>query len=104
MKTFGLRLESLREKYGSTKKALSLKLGFTPNVYGSYEREERRPSLETLVKLAEIYNDSLDYLIRGMEHTKEAKEEIKDVYEVLALFEENKDRKSTRLNSSHVAI
>jgi|SRR5690625_78277 len=89
MKQFGLRLENLREKYGYTKKELSLKLGFTPNVYGSYEREERRPSLETLVKLAEIYNVSLDYLIRGMEHTKEAKEEIKVVYEVLALFEEN---------------
>lgn len=88
MDKFGLRLENLREKHGYTKKEISLMLGFSPNVYGTYEREERRPSLETLVNLAEIYNVSLDYLIRGTEYTKEAQEEIKIVYELLSLFEE----------------
>lgn len=63
----GLRLENLREKRGLTKIDLSLRLGFSANVYGSYEREERRPSLETMVKLADIFNVSLDYLIRGEE-------------------------------------
>lgn len=68
MNNFGLRLENLREKSGYSKKEMSLLLGFTPNVYGSYEREERRPSLETLVKLAGIFDVSLDYLITGEEN------------------------------------
>lgn len=64
---FGKRLENLREEYGYTKKEVSYQLGFTANVYGSYERGERRPSLETIIKLADMYSVSLDYLIRGEE-------------------------------------
>jgi len=65
MESFGQRLENLRESLGYTKKDVSLKLDFTANVYGSYERGERRPSLETLIKLADMFETSLDYLIRG---------------------------------------
>lgn len=65
MKGFELRLENLREKHGYSKKEMSSKLGFTNNVYGSYERGVRRPSLETTIKLADIYDVSIDYLIRG---------------------------------------
>lgn len=68
---FGRRLENLREKNGYTKKEISYKLGFTANVYGSYERGDRRPSLETIIKLAELYDVSLDYLIRGKEYQNE---------------------------------
>jgi|SRR5699024_429439 len=68
MKGFGWRLENLREKSGYTKRDISLLLGFTANVYGSYEREDRRPALETIIKLADIYDVSLDYLIRGEEY------------------------------------
>lgn len=67
MEKFGKRLESLREKHDMTKKEVSFKLGFTANVYGSYERGDRRPSLETIIKLSDMYNVSIDYLIRGEE-------------------------------------
>lgn len=70
MSGFGLRLENLREKNGYTKKDISLMLGFTANVYGSYEREERRPTLETIIMLANIFDVSLDYLIRGEEYKR----------------------------------
>jgi len=65
MEDFGKRLENLRDKFGYSKRSLSQKLGFSPNVYGAYERGERRPSFETMVKIADIFNVSLDYLIRG---------------------------------------
>lgn len=71
MDNFGKRLENLREKSGYTKKEVSYKLGFTANVYGSYERGDRRPSLETIIELADIYDVSLDYLIRGKEYQNE---------------------------------
>lgn len=67
MDNFSKRLENLRDKHEYTKKEMSLKLGFTANVYGSYERGDRRPSLETIVKLADMFDVSLDYLIRGKE-------------------------------------
>ena len=69
MESFGQRLENLRESLGYTKKDVSLKLDFTANVYGSYERGERRPTLETLIKLADMFDTSLDYLIRGKQQS-----------------------------------
>lgn len=68
MNSFQRRLENLREKKGYSKKEISHKLGFTDNVYGSYERGERRPSFEALIKLADIFDVSLDFLIRGKEY------------------------------------
>lgn len=68
MGDFGRRLENLRDKTDYTKKEISLKLGFSPNVYGAYEREERGPSIETMIKLADLFDVSLDYLIRGEEY------------------------------------
>lgn len=78
MENFGLRLEKLRDVHGYTKKEVSLKLGFSANVYGSYERGERRPSLETLVKLAELYDTSIDYLIRGKEYNSKNRSNFED--------------------------
>lgn len=63
-----MRLAKLREESGLSKKEISMKLGFTANVFGTYEREERRPTLETLVKMADFFHVSLDYLIRGQEY------------------------------------
>jgi|SRR5690625_750702 len=90
MVRFGWRLENLREKTGYSKKEISLKLGFSANVYGSYEREERRPSLETIIKLAEIFDVSLDYLIRGEEHTSEdITRSYKAFLETINVFQSN---------------
>ncbi|MDQ0175377.1 helix-turn-helix domain-containing protein [Bacillus chungangensis] len=68
MEGFGQRLANLREKSGYSKKDISIMLGFTANVFGTYEREERRPSLETIIKIADFFDVSLDYLIRGKEY------------------------------------
>ncbi|WP_130860449.1 helix-turn-helix domain-containing protein [Gracilibacillus phocaeensis] len=90
MQGFGLRLENLRDKHGYTKRELSIMLGFTENVYGSYERGTRRPSLETMIKLSDIYHVSLDYLLRGeafhSNNQEQANEEI--LREVIQVFTE----------------
>lgn len=88
MKDFGLRLENLREKCGYMKYEVSEKLGFTANVYGSYEREERRPTMETLIQLADLYNVSLDYLIRGKEYTRDQNKNVEILQELITYFEE----------------
>ncbi|RDW21376.1 hypothetical protein CWR48_02935 [Oceanobacillus arenosus] len=38
MESFGRRLENLREKNGYSKKEVSIKLGYSENTYGNYER------------------------------------------------------------------
>ncbi len=88
VKDFGRRLENLREKSGYTKREISHILGYTPNVYGAYEREDRRPTMETMVKLADIFNVSLDYLIRGEEYQQKSEEysDIEQLKKVLNYF------------------
>nr|DAF74066.1 MAG TPA: helix-turn-helix XRE-family like protein [Caudoviricetes sp.] len=38
-------------------------IGCTQTIYSRYESGDREPSLTTLVKLADFYNVSLDYLV-----------------------------------------
>ncbi|MBO0993117.1 helix-turn-helix domain-containing protein [Bacillus sp. SD088] len=89
MESFEQRLENLRDKKGYSKKEMSHKLGFTDNVYGSYERGERRPSFEALIKLADIFDVSLDFLIRGTEYKEDSnltqnEKTVKDITNDLA--------------------
>ncbi|MCT1901903.1 helix-turn-helix domain-containing protein [Oceanobacillus sojae] len=88
MEEFGLRLQNLREKYDYSKTEMSSKLGFTDNVYGAYERGNRRPSLETIIQLADIFNVSIDYLIRGEEYKSKVEEIPEDVTQLLHIVKE----------------
>ncbi|WP_430790576.1 helix-turn-helix domain-containing protein [Virgibacillus flavescens] len=72
MNDLGRRLENLREKHGFYKKDVSSKLGFSENVYGSYERGERTPSIETVKELSILFETTTDYLITGKEHNTSA--------------------------------
>ena len=64
--TFGQRLRFLREKVGLTQTKFAEKLGFrTYHVVGRLERDERLPNVETLLKLHEICDVNLHWLITG---------------------------------------
>ena len=52
-----------------TQQELATKLGVTKSVVSYYELQERYPSPEVLIRLAQIFNVSTDYLL-GLE-TKE---------------------------------
>ncbi|MBP2258782.1 helix-turn-helix domain-containing protein [Virgibacillus alimentarius] len=59
------RLENLRDQAGYSQKDVSQILRFSDNTYGQYERGEHSPSVETFISLAQLYNTSLDYILRG---------------------------------------
>ncbi|WP_060678286.1 helix-turn-helix domain-containing protein [Virgibacillus halodenitrificans] len=90
MKGLGQRLENLRERSDYKQKEISALLGFTTNVYGMYEREERAPSLDTLVELADFFHVSVDYLLRGMEYSsEELPTDILDLKRLLKIYRKN---------------
>lgn len=66
----GERLRDLREEFNYDQKDLGEKLHITASAYGYYEQERNEPSLETLMKLAKIYNVSTDYLL-GLSDTRD---------------------------------
>ena len=56
------RLKDLREDADLKQYAVAQYLGIQQNVYSRYERGERTIPLHHLIKLADFYNVSLDYL------------------------------------------
>lgn len=55
-------LIKLRTNLGLTQKELAKKLEMTDKAYWSYESGRTEPNIETLIKLADYFDVSLDYL------------------------------------------
>ena len=68
MHEFGKRLRKLRREAELTQGQLAKVLGVVPSAVGKYERfPDAYPSIEVLIKIAEYFKVSIDYLLRGME-------------------------------------
>ena len=60
---FNLRLKDLRKKSKITQKELSSNIGLSERNYQSLEYGNIKPSYDTLLKLADYFDISLDYLV-----------------------------------------
>lgn len=60
---FNSRLRAVRMKRGFTQQTMADNLCISLNAYQKYEQAERSPSLETLVKIADLLEVSTDYLL-----------------------------------------
>ncbi|MBE6681589.1 MAG: helix-turn-helix transcriptional regulator [Ruminococcaceae bacterium] len=56
-------LKSLRKEKGYTQIALQMKIGIEQALLSKFENGERVPPTETLIKLAEFYDVSIDYIL-----------------------------------------
>ena len=57
------RLKELRKNRGYTQVSLQMQTGIEQALLSKFENGERIPPTETLVRLAEFYNVSIDYLL-----------------------------------------
>lgn len=57
------RLRTLRKSRGYTQIALQMHTGIEQSLLSKYETGERMPPTEALVKLADFYHVSIDYLL-----------------------------------------
>ena len=57
------RIRDLREDHDWTQSDVAAMLNMTQTGYSKYERGERDIPSEVLIKLANIYNTSIDYLL-----------------------------------------
>ncbi len=60
---FELKLKELREQKKISQHKLVNDLDLKPTTYNSWENFKREPSIEMLIKLADYYNVTLDYLV-----------------------------------------
>lgn len=59
----GNRIKALREKAGLKQDELAKKLSVSPSAVGMYETNKREPNNEIIIKLAEFFNVTTDYLL-----------------------------------------
>lgn len=65
-----VRLKELRKKKGISQLRLATDLNTTQNTISRYETGEREPGIDELVKIADYFNVSVDYLIGRTENPK----------------------------------
>ena len=68
-----MNIEKRRIAAGLSQRQLSRLVGVQQNTISQYEKGKREPSLEVLIKLADIFGCTIDELVRGEknERTKE---------------------------------
>ena len=102
----GKRLEELRTEKRMTKKEVADYLQIDQSTYGKYELGKRQPDYETLDKLANLFNVSVDYILcrtnirtpietiaahhEGEDWTEEELEEIERIKEVVRMKRQQK--------------
>lgn len=68
MDGFGERLRRLRKDRDITQGQLAEVIGVVPSAVGKYERiPQSYPSVEALIKIADYFNVSIDYLLKGVQ-------------------------------------
>lgn len=66
----GKRLRAARMSCKLTQQRVADRLEMTVNAYQKYEQSERYPSLETLVKLADLFNVPTDWILGRDDYLK----------------------------------
>ena len=78
MDGFGERLRKLRKEHDLTQGDLAEHIGVVASAIGKYERVENSyPSVEALIKIADFFNVSIDYLLRGSDSAGVIKNNIR---------------------------
>lgn len=73
---FSERLKKLRKDAGLTQVDVASKLGISQQAYASWERGVKKPTQDNLVKIAQVLNVSVDYLVGNLEEKSDALDNI----------------------------
>ena len=57
------RLKEIRKKHGYSQNEVAIYCDITEKAYQNYELKTRLPKIDVLVKIADLYKISLDYLV-----------------------------------------
>lgn len=72
------RIKELREENSWTQMELAKKMDCAMSSIAMYEKGQRKPSMEVLIKLSEIFNCTIDYLL-GKTDIRNPGKQIDDV-------------------------
>lgn len=90
------RIKELREARKMTQVRLSIELNVSQESVSAYEKEKYYPSYQTLLKLSEIFNSSIDYIM-GLSDTRLIRKSTgAEQEELLSLYGKLSDRQKEK--------
>jgi transcriptional regulator with XRE-family HTH domain len=87
--TLGQQITALRKKKGISQADLGKRVGTSGDIIGRYERDEVKPSIEVVIRMADALEVSLDYLV-GKTDMELDSSTLKRIREVTALPDEDR--------------
>ncbi len=73
---FSVRLKELRKQAHLTQVELAKRLGIGQSSYADWERGNKKPTQKNLVKIAQVLNVSIDYLVGNSEEKSDELDNI----------------------------
>lgn len=98
-----MKLRELRENEKLTQLQFARNVGLNSMTYSNYENEKREPTIETLIRIADYYGVSLDYLCNHITENHKIVSYLtqnqRDILEKIALLDDlNAERALSYIN------
>ena len=90
MLNIGGKILELRKRQNWSQEELAKAIGASRDIIGKYERNENSPSIEMALKIAKVFDVSLDYLLGEGKHAAYDKETIKRLEDIQVLDNDTK--------------
>lgn len=87
--TLGEHITLLRKKKGLSQADLGKAIGTSGDIIGRYERDEVKPSIEVVIKMADTLEVSLDYLV-GKTNVEIDSKTLKRLQDIQKLSDDNR--------------
>jgi transcriptional regulator with XRE-family HTH domain len=88
--TLGQQIISLRKKNSLSQSDLGKVIGTSGDIIGRYERDEVKPSIDVVIKIADALNVSIDFLV-GKTEIELDKQTMKRIEEIGRLPKDSKN-------------
>jgi transcriptional regulator with XRE-family HTH domain len=90
MLNIGDKIIQLRKQNGLSQSDLAKKIGASRTIVGNYERNSNTPSIEMVIKIAKVFDVSLDYLIGEGQLSTYDKDVLKRIEDIEHLDQETR--------------
>lgn len=88
--TIGKRIKALRNEYHLTQEQLALQLGVSRQAISKWEQDLNEPDIETLIKLSQIFDMTIDELVKGEKQETMIENNLEDMnQEILITHKRN---------------
>lgn len=94
----GKRIQNLRKELDLLQKDLAEKLNLSQQTISLYEAGKREPDYETLNKIAEFFNVSVDFLMGNSDIRNPYKQELDEVDEFLLELKRKADKRGIKFD------